>query len=203
MAIATTAAAAAASASGMKLFGYNRENFMEDREQRLKKEFFERKMRVTQASFGERKMAIYLLVNVLLLSFNINLWTEGRLPETTPDWLTMGMQIAIAVSFLFLLLTVWLAMHAAVSAQAYQTRILTQLVRLPVPSWHELESCRTYGSQFEQIEPRQMFRVPFLLGKKQEGVAQDSAMPLSPSELERGLGDLSLAVGSSGIPEGP
>ncbi|CAK0904111.1 unnamed protein product [Prorocentrum cordatum] len=127
----------------------------------MKKEFFERKMRVKQAelwredvrdfiSLTERKMSIYLLVNVLLLGFNLNLWCEGRLPEGTPDWLMLGNQVAIGSSFTFLLLTVWLAMHASVAAQSYQTRILTQLVRLPLPCWSELEACRTHASEFEK-----------------------------------------------------
>lgn len=186
------AGATAAALSGMQLFGYNRENFMEDREQRLKKEFAERRFRVIQSdlwrrdvrsivALTEKKMSILLLVNTLVLGFAVVLWTEGRLPESTPVWLTTGMQLAIAVAFLFLLVAIWLAMHAAVAAQSYQTRVLTQLVRLPIPSWQELEACRTYGSEFERVEPRQMFRVPFLCGKRQEGVAKDSAVPTRPA----------------------
>eukprot|EP00418_Pyrodinium_bahamense_P040430 CAMPEP_0179194862 /NCGR_PEP_ID=MMETSP0796-20121207/96858_1 /TAXON_ID=73915 /ORGANISM="Pyrodinium bahamense, Strain pbaha01" /LENGTH=168 /DNA_ID=CAMNT_0020899205 /DNA_START=71 /DNA_END=573 /DNA_ORIENTATION=- len=166
---AAAGTAAAAAAAGKSLFGYNRENFMEDREQRLKMELAVRKFRVVQAelwredvrsfiSLTEKKMSIYLLVNVLMLGFTLNLWCEGRLPEgTTPEWLVMGNQIAIAGAFCFLLLTVWLAMHASVAAP--------KLVRLPVPTWQELEACRTYASAFEKVEPKQMFRIPFLSGR--------------------------------------
>lgn len=188
------AGSAAAGAAGA-LFGYNRENFMEDREQRMTMEFALRKFRVTQAnlwredvrafvSLTERKMSIYLLVNVLMLGFTLNLWCEGRLPETTPGWLVMGNQIAIAGSFAFLLLTVWLAVHAAVAAQSYQTRILTQLVRLPVPTWEELEACRTYASDFEKVETRQMLRVPFLQGQ-QERLVRPAATASSSSASSR------------------
>merc|ERR1719159_1460244 len=151
----------------------------------MQKEFAERGFRVKQAelwredvrdfiSLTERKMSIYLLVNVLLLGFNLNLWCEGRLREGTPEWLVMGNQLAIGGSFTFLLITVWLAMHASVAAQSYQARILTQLVRLPIPTWDELEACRTYASEFESLEPKQMFRVPFIT-KQEELIGKPSS----------------------------
>jgi len=159
-------------------FEYNRDNFMEDREMRMKKEFMERKMRCVQGGLWredvrdfvdltERKMKYYLLVNVLLLGFNVNLWCEGRLPENTPHWLVLGNQVSIGGSFVFLLMTVWLANHAAVAAQSYGTRLLTQLVRLPLPTWDELEACRTAGSEFEKLEATQMLRIPFLMGPQE------------------------------------
>lgn len=200
--------AAGAALTGKAAFDYNRENFMVDREMRMKKEFFERKMRVKQAelwredvrdfiSLTEKKMSIYLLVNSLLLGFNVNLWCEGRLPEGTPDWLMMGNQVATGSSFTFLLLTVWLAMHASVAAQSYQTRILTQLVRLPLPTWSELEACRTHASEFEKVEPRQMFRIPFLAGS-QESIAQRSASSAAAGAATRRDGTGEEAGGEVG-----
>lgn len=179
-------------------FEYNRENFLEDREQRLKKEFVLRKFRVVQAnlwrqdirdyvSLTERKMSLYLIVTMLLLAFNISLWAEGQFPKGTPHWLTMGKEIANASAFAFMLLTVWLSLNAAVAAQSFQTRILTQLVRLPLPSWTELEACRSYASDFEKLEPRQMFRLPFLMGAMgRRGEAGGAAgLAADPWGLER------------------
>eukprot|EP00449_Zooxanthella_nutricula_P020289 CAMPEP_0198546912 /NCGR_PEP_ID=MMETSP1462-20131121/67268_1 /TAXON_ID=1333877 /ORGANISM="Brandtodinium nutriculum, Strain RCC3387" /LENGTH=189 /DNA_ID=CAMNT_0044277375 /DNA_START=111 /DNA_END=677 /DNA_ORIENTATION=+ len=189
MVVLAAAAAAASAAVGKKSFEYNRDNFLQDREQRMHKEFTERGFRAAQAnlwrddvrmfvSLTEKKMALYLLVGVLLLSFNVNLWAEGRFPENTAFWMFRGMQLAISVSFLFLLLGVWLAMHAAVAAQAFLTRVLTQMVRLPLPAWEELEACRTTASDFERLNPKQMFRIPFLGNMQQEDVAAlDAARP--------------------------
>jgi len=188
MALASGVAAATA-AAGKTVFDYNRECFMEDREQRMKKEFAERKYRNVQAalwrqdvrdivSLTERKMTIYLLVNVMFLGFTFNLWCEGRLPPTTPDWLIMGQSLATVSSFVYMLLTVVLATHASIVAQAYQTRMMTQLVRLPVPTWAELEACRTSASDFERVEPSQMFRVPFAMGV-QERIGKNSAKQAS------------------------
>jgi hypothetical protein len=122
----------------------------------------------------------YLLVNVLMLGFTISLWVQGTLPENTPDWLMLGNQVAIGGAFSFILLTVWLAMHASITAQAFQARLLTQLVRLPIPTWEELEAARTYGSSYEKVEGRQMFRIPFAMGSQENLVSrQGSAQPLS------------------------
>merc|ERR1719408_881114 len=125
-------------------------------------------------SLVEMKTKKYLLVNVLMLGFTISLWVQGTLPETTPDWLMLGNQVAIGGAFCFMVLTVWLAMHASITAQAFQARLLTQMVRLPIPTWEELESARTYGSSFEKVEARQMFRVPFAMGYQENlvGAAQ-------------------------------
>lgn len=168
---------------------------MYDREQRLKMEFALQRFRVAQASLwredvrdlislSEYKMHIYLLVNVLLLGFTIVLWCEGRLPSDTPDWLMMGSALSITGAFMFLLLSMWLAMHAAVAARSYETRLLTQLVRLPIPSWEEIEACRTYGSDFERNDAKQIFRLPFLTGRQEKLVkTTDDDEPLVPPPI--------------------
>lgn len=167
--------AAAAAAGAANSFSYNRENFQGDREQRRRASVKMMSWRVEQAklwrqdvrdliSLTEYKMHMYLIVNVLVLGFTIFLYTEGRLPSGTPQWLMLGNVISIGTAFMFLLLSIWLAMHAAISAQSFEARLLTQMVRLPIPTWEEVEATRTYGSEFEKMEGRQMFRVPWLMG---------------------------------------
>jgi len=201
------AGASAAAGGGAKaVFGYNRDNFLYDRTMRRKKEIAEMKFRVAQASLWredvrdiiglvERKMSAYLFVSVLILSFVVALWVEGKLPEGSPHWLMLGNQVSICGAFMFLLLAVWLATHTAVAAKSYETRLLTQLVRLPVPSWEEVEATRTYASTFERLEAQQMFRVPFLQGQQKrrvyppppDGAASASSHPNGePGEVESG-----------------
>eukprot|EP00971_Amphidinium_carterae_P110110 2181211-Amphidinium_carterae.1 len=43
-------------------------------------------------------------------------------------------------------------------------------VRLPVPSWDEVEATRTYGSSFERLQATQMLRVPFVMGQQKSRV---------------------------------
>eukprot|EP00933_Yihiella_yeosuensis_P017496 TRINITY_DN14598_c0_g1_i2.p1 TRINITY_DN14598_c0_g1~~TRINITY_DN14598_c0_g1_i2.p1 ORF type:complete len:326 (-),score=66.98 TRINITY_DN14598_c0_g1_i2:70-1047(-) len=177
---AAAASGAVGGTAAKTAFSYNRENFLWDRQMRLRKEFKVQKFRVEQAelwrkdvrdliSLTEYKMHVYLLVNVLLLGFSVTLWCQGKLPNTTPNWLMMGSALSICCSFMFILLSVWMAMHAAVAAQGFETRLLTQMVRLPIPTWTEIEACRTNASDFERTESSQMFRIPFAMGK-QEGL---------------------------------
>mmetsp|Transcript_25570 Transcript_25570/g.52481 ORF Transcript_25570/g.52481 Transcript_25570/m.52481 type:complete len:926 (+) Transcript_25570:132-2909(+) len=194
--------AAAGGLTTKAAFDYNRDNFLYDRYLRMRKEFNVLGFRIDQAalwredvrdliSLTEYKMHIYLLVNVIMLGFTVVLWCEGRLPSHTPSWLLMGNAIGITGAFCFLMLSMWLAMHAAVTAQSFEARLLTTMVRLPIPSWEEVEACRTYSSEFERTDPKQMLRVPFVMGQQENinslggsGQASDSdAGSLRPGTL--------------------
>lgn len=43
-------------------------------------------------------------------------------------------------------------MHASITAKSYETRLLTQLVRLPVPSWTQLVPWQTGDSGGSGLE---------------------------------------------------
>eukprot|EP00747_Dinoflagellata_sp_TGD_P154278 gnl/TRDRNA2_/TRDRNA2_177485_c0_seq1.p1 gnl/TRDRNA2_/TRDRNA2_177485_c0~~gnl/TRDRNA2_/TRDRNA2_177485_c0_seq1.p1 ORF type:complete len:1142 (-),score=332.09 gnl/TRDRNA2_/TRDRNA2_177485_c0_seq1:102-3527(-) len=194
MEAAALAGAAVAGAFSKDTFQYNRENFQYDREMRMTKEFKVMDLRIKQAalwrqdvrdliSLTEKKMASYLMVNVLQIGFCVSLFCQGKLPVGAPDWMMSGYMVANTGAFVYFLLSTWFAVHAAVTAQSYEARILTQLVRLQIPTWSEIEACRTYGSDFEQTEKRQMFRVPFLMGKQGETgtTAKPAASEPAPS----------------------
>jgi len=180
-----TGAAAAAAAAGGTLFEYNRKNFMYDRKMRQETEYQIMDFRIKQAELWREdvrdivgltsvKMDTYLIVNAVQLGFCVMAFCEGRLAAGTPVWLIGCHTLSLAGSFMYLLMSVWLAMHASVTAKSYEVRLLTQLVRLPVPSWSQLEGARTYSSGFEKVESKQMFRIPFAMGT-QESVLQSSA----------------------------
>merc|ERR1719191_2491530 len=99
--------------------------------------------------------------------FTVLMLCEGR-PSFSPAWLAGFYLISVVSSFLYLLMSVWFAMQALVASKAYEVRLLTQLVRLPVPSWAQLEGARTYESGFEKSDPKQMFRVPFVMGRQED-----------------------------------
>lgn len=170
------------------LFDYNRDNYFYDRKMRQKQEFKVMSYRNKQASLWRDdvrdiieltvgKMETYTIVNVLELTFCIELIAAGRMEPGTPQWLLYLYMLSLSASFVYLLIAAWLAMHASVAAQAGGTRLLTQLVRLPVPSWDQLEGVRTYGNTFEQVKSRHIMRVPFL----------DKLMPKSSKMTKPGV----------------
>mmetsp|Transcript_97453 Transcript_97453/g.271081 ORF Transcript_97453/g.271081 Transcript_97453/m.271081 type:complete len:889 (-) Transcript_97453:334-3000(-) len=208
------ATAAAAAAAGGTLFEYNRKNFLYDRKMRQETEYQIMDFRIKQAQLWREdvkdiigltsvKMDTYLIVNAVQLGFCVMAFCEGRLAVGTPVWLIGCHTLSLAGAFMYLLMSVWLSMHASVTAKSYEVRLLTQLVRLPVPSWAQLEGARTYSSGFEKTDPKQMFRVPFVMGT-QEAVLETSATPARAASggpaapaLQAGTAALAVAAGEA------
>ncbi|CAE7730954.1 unnamed protein product [Symbiodinium pilosum] len=132
------------------------------------------------------KMDTYLIVNAVQLGFTVMAFCEGRLASGTPTWLVGCHTLSLAGAFMYLLMSVWFSMHASITAKSYETRLLTQLVRLPVPSWAQLEAARTYGSTFEKTKTAQMFRVPFAMGTQQRVLGEPSSSSTPALEDQQG-----------------
>lgn len=156
------------------LFTYNRENFMFDSEQRLKREFQGQIMRIKKFELYREdvrdlmdltvsKMDNYLIINTLQLGFCIILFTEGR-PAVgkSPPWLHWLYAITTVAAFLYFVLSVWLAMHASIAAHSFGVRLLTQFVRLPVPSKEQLDNARSLATDYEAQGVGNLLRVPVL-----------------------------------------
>eukprot|EP00971_Amphidinium_carterae_P023556 464737-Amphidinium_carterae.1 len=183
-------------------FGYNRENFLYDRKQRQE---FEYKMRILplQGLWREdvrdivgltgRKIEVYLTFVAFELTFAVCALCKARCPHGSPPWLIHCHTLSLMSAFAYLFLSVWLGMHAFVAAQAYKVRILTQLVRLPIPTWRQLEGTRTYLSQFERTSAKQMLRVPFATGKH-SGAAAGAADPWGLERRGDGIPELAPDV---------
>jgi len=170
---AVGAAAVGGTAAAHAVWGYNRENFKYDREMRQEQELQILEYRNKQAEqwredvrdligLTEKKMDLYTVPTTIQLGMCVVLFSEGRLEPGTPQWLLRMYMLSLGGAFMYLLMAVWLAMHASVVAQSSSTRLLTQLVRLPVPSWDQIEAVRTYAASYENLGVRHMLRVPFL-----------------------------------------
>lgn len=169
------AGAAAAAWGGGELFSYNRENYMFDKELLMKRDYQAQKMRVKKAELYRedvrdlvqltvRKMDNYLVVSTLQLGFCMTLYVEGR-PKPgigLPHWLMHLFAMCNAGAFLYYLLSIWLSMHASVAAHAFGVRLLTQVVRLPIPDDATLDKSRFKAQQYEGNKVKEMFRVPLL-----------------------------------------
>jgi len=173
---------------------------MYDREMRQKTEFQILGYRNVQAdlwredvraliSLTERKMDSYLIVNSLQLGMCVMLFAEGRLDPGTPAWVLHIYMLALGAAFLYLLMSVWLAMHASIVAQVSGVRLLTQHVRLPVPSIEQLAAMRTYAISYETLDVKSMMRVPFISKagrreRRQTGAVSDAASSLEGDSRE-------------------
>mmetsp|Transcript_25442 Transcript_25442/g.64694 ORF Transcript_25442/g.64694 Transcript_25442/m.64694 type:complete len:1136 (-) Transcript_25442:188-3595(-) len=198
-------AAAGAAAGAHALWNYNRDNYLFDRKMRAENEYKILEWRSTQAELWrddirdiigltEKKMDSYLIVATLQLGMSVGLFTEGRLEPGTPPWLMHFYMLTLGAAFMYLLMAVWLAMHASIVATCSSVRLLTQFVRLPVPTWDQVESMRTYASSYETLEAGHMLRVPFT-GKPVKPSGTPEHAP--PSSLTAEASSSSTAPGAA------
>lgn len=159
------------------LFEYNRENFIFDRTMNQERVYQTQKMRVAQVKLYRddlrdlfdltiRKMDSYLIFNALLLLFVGGLFYEGRLPQGTPAWLLWLWTMSVGSAYFFLSLSIWFAIHASITAQTFQVRLLTQWLRLPIPSAEVIHAVAGAVTDFEKTRARDMLRVPGVANKE-------------------------------------
>eukprot|EP00928_Gymnodinium_smaydae_P013400 TRINITY_DN14889_c0_g2_i1.p1 TRINITY_DN14889_c0_g2~~TRINITY_DN14889_c0_g2_i1.p1 ORF type:complete len:879 (-),score=199.42 TRINITY_DN14889_c0_g2_i1:50-2686(-) len=164
---------AVAAAGAYTVWEYNRSNYDYDREMRLKQEQKILQWRNVHAELWrediediigltEKKMGAYLFIGVLMVRLCVALITEGRLEPGTPHWLMHFYLLSLAAGFLYLLMSVWFAMHAIVVSQSSSARLLTQFVRLKIPTVEQLQDMRTYLQSYEKLPPGKVLRIPFL-----------------------------------------
>lgn len=193
MVVGETIAAGAAGAHS--IFSYNRGNFFYDKKQRQESEYQILEWRGAQAELWrddirdiigltEKKMDSYLVVATLTCTMCVGLFTEGRLEPGTPPWLLHLYMLTLGSAFMYLIMAVWFAMHASIVASCSEVRLLTQFVRLPVPTWQQLENMRTYAESFEVTRPTSMLRIPFAGKSRKVAVGDSTRSSADPWGLE-------------------
>lgn len=90
------------------------------------------------------RMDIYHIVGALFLKFCIDFYAENKMYEScrennVPRWMLAIFMISNFVSIGYLVMAVWNAMHAAVSASAVGTRLRTAVQRLTVPNSEDIQ----------------------------------------------------------------
>ncbi|EER15012.1 hypothetical protein Pmar_PMAR023335 [Perkinsus marinus ATCC 50983] len=163
--------AEAVSDGGVEWFSYNREVYNFNRTMRQKNLYQHQKQRVMAVVlyredlrdlFGLTigKMDCYMLVSTLLVGFCTEMFYKGRTPLLAPNWLFWPWSITLGAAFFYFFLSIWLALHASISAQTYSVRSLTQWLRLPVASSMEISEGSARLEDFEGSGVGGWFRVP-------------------------------------------
>ncbi|KAF4675066.1 pumilio domain member 4 [Perkinsus olseni] len=163
--------AEAAADGGVEWFSYNREVYNFNRTMRQKNLYQHQKQRVMAVVlyredlrdlFGLTigKMDCYMLVSTLLVGFCTEMFYKGRTPLLAPNWLFWPWSITLGAAFFYFFLSIWLALHASISAQTYSVRSLTQWLRLPVASAMEISEGSARLEDFEGSGVGGWFRVP-------------------------------------------
>eukprot|EP00930_Biecheleria_cincta_P074679 TRINITY_DN6189_c0_g1_i1.p1 TRINITY_DN6189_c0_g1~~TRINITY_DN6189_c0_g1_i1.p1 ORF type:complete len:893 (-),score=119.07 TRINITY_DN6189_c0_g1_i1:112-2490(-) len=79
-----------------------------------------------------------------------------------PGWHMGLMMVNVGGAYIYLGLTMWLALHAALRANAATTHMSTRFVRLPTPAQWMIDRARKYLASWEEQPFREVFRIPFI-----------------------------------------
>lgn len=174
-----------------ELFSYNRENFKFDQDQRIERETLRYEMQVKRFELFREdvrdlveltvdRMDVYHLVGALFLEFCIVLFCEGRVQASAPPFLLSMFLLSNACAFIYLLLAVWLSMHASIASHSFGVRLLTRFVRLPIPSVKQMGLLRTQLKDYERQSVANLLRLPFLDKKTQDWEAMHAKKDDAP-----------------------
>lgn len=109
------------------------------------------------------KMDNYTTVSTLVLGFTIGMFIDFHLAPNTETWIYFCGSIFNAASFAYALLAMVFSMYASILCQQFQTKCMTEIVRLPIPSSETLTKGSAFGRQYENVSNvRTMLRLPVL-----------------------------------------
>ena len=171
--------AAAVAGAANTLWQYNRENYMFDVPLRQARDFQKQNVNLARyalfredirdlAALTTDKVSNLLVTNTLKVGFVVTVYfnfdrtDEGFLRNSWHDQvLCVALGMTLLTSFFFLMTSIWFAMHALQLAQAITTKLLVQVVRIPMPSEVDISKAATEGKEFE-MNFREALRVPFI-----------------------------------------
>eukprot|EP00445_Apocalathium_hangoei_P000690 CAMPEP_0203840066 /NCGR_PEP_ID=MMETSP0359-20131031/553_1 /ASSEMBLY_ACC=CAM_ASM_000338 /TAXON_ID=268821 /ORGANISM="Scrippsiella Hangoei, Strain SHTV-5" /LENGTH=989 /DNA_ID=CAMNT_0050754213 /DNA_START=71 /DNA_END=3037 /DNA_ORIENTATION=- len=162
--------------AGKELFEYNRDYYTFDQKQRMDREMLRLEMQIKRfdlfrddirdlIELTTSKMEMYHMVGALVLEFCVLIYTEGAelaWIAPAPPFAKALYAMSLASAFIYILLAVWLSMHASVSAHSFGVRLLTRYVRLPIPGVKQVTALNARLTDFERQGTKQMLRVPFV-----------------------------------------
>ncbi|CAE7039655.1 unnamed protein product [Symbiodinium natans] len=181
-----------------EIFRYNRQNFAFDQDQRFRRDELRLKMQVERFRLFRQdirdlveltvgKMDLYHMVGALFIRMISIYYSEGFFEEAPPIFLQAAYYLSQACALVYLLMAIWLSMHASIKSHSYATRLLTRFVRLPIPGCDQLDSMNSHLSDCE-TQAAQMLRVPFLHSGRnswKERSATPAEMPPQGNLAER------------------
>eukprot|EP00434_Breviolum_minutum_P044810 symbB.v1.2.040070.t1/scaffold6969.1/size14141/1 len=107
-------------------------------------------------------MDVYHLVGALFLEFCVTFFCEGRVQANAPPFILALFLLSNACAFVYLLMAVWLSMHASIASHSFGVRLLTRFVRLPIPSPQQIASLSRRLADFEKQGLENVLRLPVL-----------------------------------------
>lgn len=162
------------------LWSYNRDNWKWDVQNKQNRHFQVQNIIVNRFDLyrediddlGELttgKMDAYLVVNTLKLGIVVTCflnYDRSDLPEDVlnppgTQVVTLIFNVLFCISFLYLLLSIWLSMRGKVITNAFVTKMKLHNVRMPLPTNEDIDKAAPLASAYE-TSTEDAFRVPFM-----------------------------------------
>eukprot|EP00403_Amphidinium_massartii_P022959 CAMPEP_0178392872 /NCGR_PEP_ID=MMETSP0689_2-20121128/11900_1 /TAXON_ID=160604 /ORGANISM="Amphidinium massartii, Strain CS-259" /LENGTH=836 /DNA_ID=CAMNT_0020013455 /DNA_START=24 /DNA_END=2532 /DNA_ORIENTATION=- len=166
--------AAAVAGTVATIYTYNLGRFQFDANQAQNSAHQSQNMRLAQWSlfredvrdlFGltANNMTTYMVVGTLIVSCAMNfIWNGYKDYPSEPAWLLVIWNNTVFVCITFGLLSVWLALHGAISSNSACAKILTQAVRPPIPTLSEVAQVRAAQELYEAGGVGAFLQVPII-----------------------------------------
>eukprot|EP00927_Polykrikos_kofoidii_P040663 TRINITY_DN3470_c0_g1_i2.p1 TRINITY_DN3470_c0_g1~~TRINITY_DN3470_c0_g1_i2.p1 ORF type:complete len:1063 (+),score=135.04 TRINITY_DN3470_c0_g1_i2:105-3191(+) len=130
-------------------------------------------------------MSTYMVVGTLFFSVGMSyLSASVKDFPTDPSWTLVFWGNSLLTSLAYGLLAVWLSMHGAIAAHSAGVKVLTQAIRVPIPTTAELEDARGRLHNYES-DPRRFLQLPDFLGADSAG--EDEELRRKRSQMEVSL----------------
>lgn len=122
------------------------------------------------------KMDLYLIAAALLVDRTIVMICKQNeaFPSWSPEWAVTLNGMSLASGVFYLLLCLWLALYASISAQSFGARILTQFVRIPFATPEQLARVTRTAQDFEGQNTDNLLRVPIIGASPGQGLTRIS-----------------------------
>eukprot|EP00928_Gymnodinium_smaydae_P061811 TRINITY_DN457_c1_g2_i1.p1 TRINITY_DN457_c1_g2~~TRINITY_DN457_c1_g2_i1.p1 ORF type:complete len:990 (-),score=191.47 TRINITY_DN457_c1_g2_i1:148-3117(-) len=116
-------------------------------------------------------MSTYMIVSTLFFSLAGSIfYVVCRDFPSNPIWLMAIFGNSLLASLAYSLLSIWLSMHGCIAAHSALVKVLTQAIRLPIPSAAEMDEVRQRQDNYEGSGPGRFLQLPaFVPGTRQGG----------------------------------
>lgn len=169
------------------LFQYNQGLWQFDKSQRQNRIHQAQGMAVSQVTLWREdlrdlfkvtntKMDNYMTVSTLVMGFTIGMFMDYHLDPDTPTWLFLVAAIHNGTAVSFSLLSLCFSMYASLIVQMFETKVMCEVVRLPIPDPQALMHASAVGRHFEDPKNvRMSMRIPVFGSRSHAHKSKDSS----------------------------
>jgi len=196
-------------------YGYNMNRFKFDAGQEMSRAYQHMSVRMSQWNLFRQdvrdlfdltisNMSKYQVLSTFVLGYSIT-YLYSCMPSfpAEPRWMMVIWGNCAITSTVYGVVSIWLAIHGCIAAHSANVKMLTQVVRPPIPSMAQVNAVRTSVAAYEGGNVSRMFKPPEFLGSSNRKAVSAGTGPRASANSDRGfrsvIGSLGLDNSSSSL----